>query len=115
MRYQFKCYLTGIGFVSLFIIAAFTTAYAGWHTVMKRVWEAYSLFLIPVGLLPWALNTTGILSAVIGVALSSFFCYMAFLFYREQDDRSAKQLMFTTFFYLPLLQIVFVLDRVPIV
>ena len=74
----------------------------------------YSLFLIPVGLLPWALNTTGIISAVIGVGLSSFFSYMAFLFYKEQDDRSAKQLMFTTFFYLPVLQIIFVLDRVQI-
>ncbi|MEM1318854.1 MAG: hypothetical protein AAGG75_01290 [Bacteroidota bacterium] len=42
-------YFTGISFVSLFALAAFTTAYAGWHTVMKRIWEAYSLFLI-VGL-----------------------------------------------------------------
>ncbi|NNC82689.1 MAG: protoheme IX farnesyltransferase [Flavobacteriales bacterium] len=72
----------------------------------------YSLFLIPVGLLPWALGTTGIISAVVGVALSSFFSYMAFLFYKEQDIRSAKQLMFTTFFYLPVLQIIFVLDRI---
>ncbi|NND94723.1 MAG: protoheme IX farnesyltransferase [Flavobacteriales bacterium] len=74
----------------------------------------YSLFLIPVALLPWALEITGVISAVIGVALSSFFSYMAFLFYREQDTRSAKQLMFTTFFYLPVLQIIFVLDRVQI-
>lgn len=74
----------------------------------------YSLFLIPVALLPWALGITGVISAVIGVALSSFFSYMAFLFYKEQDIRSAKQLMFTTFFYLPVLQIIFVLDRVQI-
>ncbi len=40
-------FFTGISFVSLFILAAFTTAYAGWHTVVKRIWEAYSLFLIP--------------------------------------------------------------------
>ncbi len=32
--------------MSLFILAAFTTAYSGWHTVMKRVWEAYSGFLV---------------------------------------------------------------------
>ena len=71
----------------------------------------YSLFLIPVGILPWALEITGPISAVVGVALSSFFTYMAYLFYIEQDLRSAKQLMFTTFFYLPILQIVFVLDK----
>ncbi len=39
-------FFTGIAFISLFTLAAFTTAYAGWHTVMKRVWEAYSLFLV---------------------------------------------------------------------
>lgn len=42
-------FFTGISFVALFILAAFTTAYAGWHTVVKRIWEGYSLFLI-VGL-----------------------------------------------------------------
>lgn len=72
----------------------------------------YSVFLIPVGLLPWALEVTGLISAIIGVALGSFFTYMAYLFYKEQDDRSAKQLMFTTFFYLPIIQIIFVLDRI---
>lgn len=40
-------FFTGIGFISLFILAAFITAWAGWYTVMKRVWEAFSLFLIP--------------------------------------------------------------------
>ena len=39
-------FFTGIAFISLFVLATFTTAYAGWHTVMKRVWEAYSLFLV---------------------------------------------------------------------
>lgn len=40
----------GMSFVALFVLSAFTLAYAGWHTVMKRVWEAFSLFM-PVGLL----------------------------------------------------------------
>jgi len=45
-------FFTGIAFISLFVLAAFITAYAGWYTVMKRIWEAYSLFLIPgLGLL----------------------------------------------------------------
>lgn len=42
-------FFTGIAFISLFTIAAFMTAYSGWHTVVKRIWEAYSLFLV-VGL-----------------------------------------------------------------
>ncbi|MCB0596092.1 MAG: hypothetical protein H6557_20325 [Lewinellaceae bacterium] len=40
-------FFTGIAFMSLFILTAFTTAWAGWHTVVKRVWEAFSLFMVP--------------------------------------------------------------------
>ncbi|MEM8909287.1 MAG: hypothetical protein AAGD05_15685, partial [Bacteroidota bacterium] len=47
---QNTVYFTGIAFISLFVLSAFMLAYAGWHTVMKRIWEAYSLFL-PIGLL----------------------------------------------------------------
>lgn len=51
-------FFTGISFVALFILAAFTTAYAGWHTVVKRVWEAYSMFLI-VGIVLFLLIIAG--------------------------------------------------------
>ncbi|MCB9081147.1 MAG: hypothetical protein H6555_05505 [Lewinellaceae bacterium] len=45
-------FFTGIALMSLFIMAAFTTAWAGWYVGMKRIWEAYSMFLIPgLGLL----------------------------------------------------------------
>ena len=40
-------FFTGIAFMGAFILAAFTTALAGWHTLVKRIWEAYSMFLIP--------------------------------------------------------------------
>ncbi len=42
-------FFTGIAYTALFVIAAFTTAYAGWFIVIKRIWEAISLFLV-VGL-----------------------------------------------------------------
>jgi len=44
-------FFTGIAFISLFIMTAFTTAWAGWHTNFKRVWEAFSLFMIPGSIL----------------------------------------------------------------
>lgn len=44
-------FFTGIAFISLFIMAAFTTAWAGWYVAMKRIWEAFSLFLIPAVIL----------------------------------------------------------------
>ena len=42
-------FFTLIALMALFMIAASITAWAGWYTLFKRVWEAYSLFLI-VGL-----------------------------------------------------------------
>lgn len=39
-------FFTGIGFISLFTICAFISAYSGWHTVVKRIWESYSLFMV---------------------------------------------------------------------
>ena len=43
-------FFLGIAFTSMFIMTASITAYAGWFTVFKRIWEAYAQFLI-VGLL----------------------------------------------------------------
>ena len=42
-------FFTGIAFMGVFFTAACITAWSGWHTVFKRVWESFSLFLI-VGL-----------------------------------------------------------------
>jgi len=42
-------FFTGISFTALFVMCAFTTAYAGWYTIIKRIWEAFSMF-IGVGL-----------------------------------------------------------------
>ncbi len=39
-------FFTGVALMALFMLAAKITAWAGWHTIFKRVWEAYSLFLI---------------------------------------------------------------------
>lgn len=40
-------FFTGMAFMITFVIAAFTTAYAGWYVIFKRVWEGFSLFLVP--------------------------------------------------------------------
>ena len=39
-------FFTGIAFMALFLLAAHTTAYAGWFTPFKRVWESMYAFLI---------------------------------------------------------------------
>jgi len=52
-------FFTGIAFVSLFAICAAISAYAGWYAVIKRIWEAYSMFLI-VGLVMMGVIIVGI-------------------------------------------------------
>jgi len=52
-------FFTGIGFVSLFAMSAMITAYSGWHVAFKRIWEAYSMFLI-VGLVLMLVSIVGI-------------------------------------------------------
>ena len=43
-------FFMGVAFMSLFLLAAKVLMYSGWHTVFKRVWEAYAQFL-PVALI----------------------------------------------------------------
>ena len=52
-------FFTGIAFMALFIMSAKFLAYSGWHIVFKRLWEAYSLFLI-VGIVLMAIVTLGV-------------------------------------------------------
>jgi hypothetical protein len=40
-------FFTGMAFMITFVLAAFTTAYAGWFVTFKRIWEGFSLFLLP--------------------------------------------------------------------
>ena len=40
-------FFTGMAFMITFVLAAFTTAYSGWHVTFKRIWEGFSLFLVP--------------------------------------------------------------------
>lgn len=40
-------FFTGIAFMAAFFFAICVTAYAGWHVLFKRVFEAISMFLIP--------------------------------------------------------------------
>lgn len=47
-------FFMGIAFMSLFLLAAKVLMYSGWHTVFKRVWEAYTEFL------PWAIGLLAI-------------------------------------------------------
>ena len=53
-------YFTGISFIALFGMTAFITAYAGWFTIFKRLWEAYSMFML-VGIILMGILALGVI------------------------------------------------------
>jgi heme o synthase len=71
----------------------------------------YSLFLIPVSMLPWLFQMTGNFSAVGVVILGVLFAWLSFRLLRTCDRKDATTLMFASFLYLPLVQLLYVLDK----
>ncbi len=71
----------------------------------------YSLFLIPVCVLPWFLGATGFATAILAVLLSVGFSFFAWTFYEKYTRKSALVLMFYSIAYIPLVLIIFFLDK----
>lgn len=72
----------------------------------------YTLFLVPLTLLPFQVQMTGITSAVIAGLASVAFLVLSFVLIKKQTDKVARQLMFASFFYLPIIQIAYLLDKI---
>lgn len=70
----------------------------------------YCLFLIPVTLLPWAFDLTGNFSAIGALVLGIGFCLPAIGLFKDLELSKARLLMFASFFYLPLLQLLYLAD-----
>ncbi|SKB65254.1 heme o synthase [Daejeonella lutea] len=77
---------------------------------------ASTIILIPVSLMPtiylmpsgqaFGGNIYGAIALIAGL----YFCWQAVQLYQNRDVTSAKQLMYTSFFYLPLLQLTLLFD-----
>ena len=72
----------------------------------------YTLFLIPVGWLPFLLGVTGINSALVATLGGILFLAQTFHLMRTCTDKAALQMMFGSLLYLPIVQIVYLLDKV---
>ena len=75
----------------------------------------YTLFLIPVSLLPWVFPAEGPMvgnTALAVVAVSGIaFAWLALKLYRSCTIKDAKILMFASFIYLPIVQLFYVIDK----
>jgi heme o synthase len=71
----------------------------------------YTLFVIPVGMLPWVFGFTGMAAMVVAVLAGVVMLVPAWRLYQSRDVRDARKLMFASFIYLPIVQLAYVLDR----
>lgn len=72
----------------------------------------YTLFLIPLGLLPATFGITGINSAIAVTICGVLFLAQTFSLMKSGDRKSAVKIMFGSFLYLPIVQIAYLLDKV---
>ncbi|MDQ3193217.1 MAG: heme o synthase [Bacteroidota bacterium] len=71
----------------------------------------YSICLIPISLLPLMFKMTGSISAVIIFICASVFAFLAYKVYKNCSTEAASKLMFASFIYLPIVQILLLIDK----
>lgn len=71
----------------------------------------YTLFTIPVGMLPWAFGFVGPYALAVSILAGLVMVVPAFRLWRSHDRTDARKLMFASFLYLPLVQTMYVIDR----
>jgi heme o synthase len=72
----------------------------------------YTLFLLPLGLLPTYFGLTGINSGIVATVCGVLFLAQTFSLMRDCSRKSALKIMFGSFLYLPIVQIAYLLDKV---
>jgi len=72
----------------------------------------YTLFLLPLGLLPAKFGITGINSAIVATICGVLFLAQTFTLMKTGSRASAMRIMFGSFLYLPIVQIAYLLDKV---
>ena len=72
----------------------------------------YTMFLIPLGLLPAKFGITGIDSAIVATVCGIAFFAATFSLLKTGSRKSALRIMFGSFLYLPIVQIAYLLDKV---
>ncbi|MEO6904240.1 MAG: heme o synthase [Bacteroidia bacterium] len=71
----------------------------------------YTLFLLPISILPVLFGMSGIISAVIISVSGILFAYQAYKLYRDCTVEAARKLMFGSFIYLPIVQLAVMIGK----
>lgn len=72
----------------------------------------YSLIMIPCGVLPYYIGMTGFVSLWIVVVCNIFMVLQSVRLYIEMDVHAAKRVMFSSYFYLPIVLLALLADEI---
>ena len=72
----------------------------------------YTLFLLPLGLLPTYFGLTGLTSGVVATVCGVLFLAQTFSLMKDTSNQKARRIMFGSFIYLPIVQITFLIDKI---
>ncbi|MCU0449869.1 MAG: heme o synthase [Bernardetiaceae bacterium] len=72
---------------------------------------SYTLFLLPIGLLPFQFGLAGLVSGLVATGAGLVFLAQSVYLLKAQTVKAAKGLMFGSFLYLPIVQIAYLLDK----
>lgn len=72
----------------------------------------YAAFLLIVSVIPYTFGMVGVYGTTVMVLMGAIYMVAAANLYKNNDDQSAKKLLFASFFYLPVTQLAMVLDKI---
>lgn len=74
-----------------------------------------ALLMIPAGFLPMYYGFGGMVFTIVSFLGALLFTYYGYMHWRQMTDATARKVMFTSFFYLPVTQLILLFDFIPFV
>lgn len=72
----------------------------------------YALFLIPVSIVPFFMGATGVISMIVLILCGLIYAWCGWDFYKKETRKTALKLMFSSFFYLPIILFALFFDKI---
>jgi heme o synthase len=72
----------------------------------------YSLVLIPVGMLPYLVGMSGMMSFYIVLVANLLMLWQSIRLYREMEKKAARRVMFGSYIYLPVVLLALLADKI---
>jgi protoheme IX farnesyltransferase len=72
----------------------------------------YAIMLIPLGILPYVWEMSGVISLVIVGLANAFMVWQCIRLFNEMDIKAARRVMFTSYIYLPVVLLALLADKI---